>query len=156
MAKLPPRHAAPLDLPLAATATQMRKRLPSSQSLKAPLNVLVNANPLSIRRRQPLTSTQSLHKREMSSRRTHGSVRSRPNCVGSGCKANSVKISSKNKDVDLHMDRKNFRRKRLSAGSISHRFVRISWSTQASARTEPGASSSTQPKTLERGSLTKP
>jgi len=126
MAKLPPRHAAPLDLPLAATATQMRKRLPSSQSLKAPLNVLANANPLSIRRRQPLTSTQSLHKREMSSRRAHGSVRSRPNCVGSGCKAFNARTNWRNRAADSLMDRRNYRRKRPWADSTSHRSVRIS------------------------------
>ena len=149
LAKLLPRHAAPLDLPLAATATQMRKRLRMTKSLKAPLNVSVNANPSSIKRRQPLTWTQSLLKREMSSRKIHGSVRSRPNCVGSGCKAFNVRTSSRNKDAVSPMDRRNYRRKRPWADSTSHRSVRISWNTQASAHTVPDASSNIQRKMWE-------
>lgn len=149
LAKLLQRHAAPLDLPQAATATQMRKRLLLITSLKAPSNLSVNVNPSSIKRHQPLTSTHSLLRREMSSRRTHGSVRSRPNCVGSGCKAFNARTKSRNKDAVLPMDRKNFRRKRPWADSTLHRSVRISWRTQANAHTVPDASSSIQRKTWE-------
>lgn len=142
--KLHPRHAAPLDLLLAATATLTRRRLPSIKSLKAPSNASVNAIPSSTRRRQPLTWTQSHLKKEIPNRRTHGSVRSRPNCVGSGYKAFNVRTSSRNRDAVSPMVRRNFRRKRPWADSISRQSVRISWNIQANVHTVPDASSSTQ------------
>jgi hypothetical protein len=73
-----------------------------------------------------LTWTKSRHKKEWPSKRTHGSVRSRPNCVGSGYKANNARTNSRSKDVASLMDKRNYRRKRPWADNTSHRSVRIS------------------------------
>jgi len=82
-------------------------------------------------------------RKEKTNRRDLGSARSRPNCVGSGWQAFNVRIKWRSRDAVSRMDRKSSRRKRHSADNTSHRFVRISWNTQANAHTAPDASSST-------------
>lgn len=121
-----------------ATATLTRKMVfPSTPMSRAHAShASSNSHPS-----MPLQSRGAL------SKKAHGSARSRPNCVGSGCKAFNVRTSSKSRDADSHMDKKNCRRKRHSADNTSHRFVRISWNIQVSARMAPDAFSSTLLKT---------
>jgi len=119
------------------TRSSWTGRSPSERSQQLSLNAQRQAN-------QP----KIVH---MPSRKLDGRERSRPNCVGSGWEAFSARISSRTKDADSLTDKRNFRRKRLSADSTSHRYARTSWNTQASALMGPDASSSIQPWTWEKG-----
>jgi hypothetical protein len=69
--------------------------------------------------------------------------------------ANNARTNSRNKDVVSLMDRRNYRRKRPWADNTSHRSVRISWSTQANAHTEPDASSNIQRMMWEKDNHTR-
>lgn len=105
------RHAPPLALQLQATAILTRKNSHSKPLPKAAHSKSrsVNVNPSSIPNLLPLKHLRE----EMSNRKTLGSVRSRPNCVGSGCKAFNARTKWRSRDAVSRMARKNSRRKRL-------------------------------------------
>ena len=74
------------------------------------------------------------NKRHWSSkRRMGGKRRSRLSFADSGLMARSVKTVRKSRAAALLTDRKNFRRRKVSADNTWHRFARTSWSTHQSA-----------------------
>jgi len=142
-------------LQMEATPVLISKTTASTASLLAQIRSWTSRGP-SERSSQPLSLTAQRHAAQPKtpSRKLDGRERSRQNCVGSGSEAFSARISSRTKDADLLTDKRNFRRKRLSADSTSHRYARTSWNTQASALMGPDASSNIQPRTWEKGRAT--